>query len=96
MKLEKCPTCGHIIVDKSPPPKTVDGVAIELGKTYYHFDGHGVYAVYANENTLQFNPRGEVDYFRIRDARPGLWVYSDELYSTEPAAWAAWKEAQWA
>ncbi len=82
-------------VDKSKYPKTLDGVAIELGKTYYRlYMGH-IDEIYAAEVCVQMDRDGVIEYLRIRNAcRPwkdGLWIYAEELYGIKSLAFAALK-----
>ncbi len=82
-------------VDKSQYPKTLDGVAIELGKTYYRFDRDGVCDVYVYELTVQFTRDGDIEYLKVREGANEVWVYSDDLYQSEQAAWKVWGETKW-
>ncbi len=83
-------------VDKSQYPKTLDGVAIELGKTYYRLCGSSVIDVYADEVCVQMSGDGVIEYLRIReDCRAwneARWYYSGDLYSTPALAQAALQE----
>ncbi len=97
-KFEVVHLFATVQVDKSDYPKTLDGVAIELGKTYYRPYNGSIDEIYAAEVCVQMDRDGNIKNLRIREDcrawKNALWVYANELYGIRRFALAARKEEQ--